>query len=287
MPEHIFRSPVAPGDPLWRASSAGDAGSGPALVQACRSRKPVEAVMFSGGNVYAVSDGESRDKLGTRYACVDKASCVAWIRENMPGSVLMDGRTVTAVHIGPDGRKEPVSLECTVNAVEALFGSSDLATDAPDAAGTFAVYRKDASPDTASITTFIQDSRGNPVRALYGELLLMRAEPSGQPEYEGLLLPAGLPEQILSAINDEGDAGRDAPAYDPSAWTSCRGLRLGAFKKFLSQFPDDAVLCCCGTDQVFLHWCPGTKSLNVDCEGMEDLPEYEGRAPAALGGLEP
>lgn len=287
MPEHIFKSPVAPGDPLWWASATGEAGSGPALVQACRSGKSVESVMFDGERVYAVTDGGNPDELGTRYACVDEASCLAWIRANMPASVLMDGRVIKAVHVTSAGETELIDLECTVNAVENLFGSSNLATDAPDATGTFAIYRKDAGPENSFATTFLRDARGNPVRALHGELILLSAAPAAQAEYAGLLLPSGPSEQVLSAVPADG-TGQDAgPApYDPSMWSSAEGLSVAGLKEFLGKIPDDAVVCCCGTDQVFFHWCPGTKSLNIDCEALADLPEYEGHEPAALPGGE-
>lgn len=91
----------------------------------------------------------------------------------------------------------------------------------------------------------------------------------------------------MSEKNTENTAGQAAiPAYDPDAWTRADRLTAGALKEFLGRFPDDARVCCCGAGTVFLHWCPGTSTLSVDCEGLDELPEYDGRSPARLEGAE-
>lgn len=276
MPEHIFKSPVKPGDRLWWASDTAAAGQGPALVQARMDDDPIEAVQFDSQDILVVSDRGRPEKIGEQYSCTDEASCIEWIKRNMPDAVLLKGQTVKAVHLDNCGNKNLIDLTCTVSEIERIFSSSSLASDSPDNEGTFAIYHEGANAENSQITTFLHDCMGNPVQAIYGEMLLVRAVPD--PE-TGLLAMADLSEKMLAVIRDESmPAGH--PAYDPSFWTCAEGMTIQELRGFLNQFPDNTTVHCCGGNQLSLHYCPETNAVNIDYESLADLPEYENHEPS-------
>ena len=165
---------VKPGDRLWWASDTAAAGPGPSLVQARMDDDPIEAVQFDGQDVLVVSDRGRPEKIGEQYSCTDEASCIEWIKRNMPDAVLLKGQTVKAVHLDNCGNKNLIDLTCTVSEIERIFSSSSLASDSPDNEGTFAIYHEGANAENSQITTFLHDCMGNPVQAIYGEMLLVR-----------------------------------------------------------------------------------------------------------------
>lgn len=272
MARRTFTSPVGPGDPLWWASESADGGPGPQLVEARLSEDAVEGVRFDRDGMKILTDGGSGDELGSQYACVDKASCLDWIRKNRPSAVLLDGRTVKAYHVGRDGAAGPTCLKAAVSDVENLFRSSGLASTELDADRHFAVYREDACKENSAVATFLRDEAGNPVDVLYGEYLLVRAV---RDEAAGML--------VLCDVSDEA-AGTPGPgtAYDPDFWTEASGMTVDALKAFLDRFPGDAVLHCGGSGTVYWHFSPEGKALSVGVDALAGLPEYEGREPAKL-----
>lgn len=72
------------------------------------------------------------------------------------------------------------------------------------------------------------------------------------------------------------------PAYDPARWVDASGATAAGLKKYLEGIPDDARLACCGSEGVYLHYCPATRVFSMDCEDLADLPEYEDRKPIPL-----
>lgn len=277
MQEHIFKSPVKASDPLWWASETADTGPGPELIQARRSDNAVEAIQFDGSGLSIITDGGNKEKPGTQYACLDEASCLDWIRTNRPGAVLLSGQTVKAMHMCLDGTKEIINLECSVSAIEQLFGTSSLLSGDMDEYGQFFICDAAGNQTNTPITTFVRDASGNPILAIHGEFILIRAL---RDEESGMLSPMDLTDEVLAAVDGQ-DGSADGPAaYDPDFWTESRNMTVGSLKKYLSQLPDDAIVHCCGTSQCWLHYAPETKALSLDCESLSDLPEYEGREPA-------
>ena len=270
MARRTFTSPVGPGDPLWWASESADGGPGPRLVEARLSGNAVEGVRFDHDGIKIITDGGSEDEPGSQYACVDKASCLDWIRRNCPDGVLLDGRTIKAYHMDCDGAAGLTCLKATVSDIENLFHSSGLASTEFDADGHFAIYREDARKENSAVTTFLRDEAGNPVDVLYGEYLLVRAV---RDEAAGML--------VLCDVSDE-TAGASGPgaAYDPDFWTKASDMTVDTLKAFLDRFPGDAVLHCGGSGTVYWHFSPEGKTLSVGVDALAGLPEYEGREPA-------
>lgn len=84
--------------------------------------------------------------------------------------------------------------------------------------------------------------------------------------------------------NDQERPGAGTYAdFDPSFWTEAEDMTVGALREFLSKFPDDATVHCCGAGTTYWHYAPETKALSVDCEDLAELPEYAGRSPSKLG----
>ena len=60
--------------------------------------------------------------------------------------------------------------------------------------------------------------------------------------------------------------------YDPDFWAASNHMTMGMLRRYLDRIPDDAILHCCGTNEIYLHYCPGTDALS----------EYEARSPDIL-----
>lgn len=279
--EHVFKSPVKPGDPLWWASETADDGPGPSLIQARRSDGAVEAVLFDGDGLSVVTDSGNKETPGTQYACLDETSCLDWIKKNRPGAVLLSGQTVKAVHMCLDGTKEMIELECTISAIEQLFSTSSLLSGTMDEYGQFFICDAAANQTNTPITTFVRDTAGNPVLAIHGEFIRIRALSD---EKSGMLSPVDLTDEVLAAMEEQDGNAPSAAAYDPDFWTEAYGMTAGALKRYLDRLPENAVVHCCGTAQCWLHYAPATETLSMDCESLSELPEYEGRTPAFLEG---
>lgn len=279
--EHVFKSPVKPGDPLWWASETADDGPGPSLIQARRSDGAVEAVLFDGDGLSVVTDSGNKETPGTQYACLDETSCLDWIKKNRPGSVLLSGQTVKAVHMRPDGTKAVISLECSISAIEQLFSTSSLLSGTMDEHGQFFICDAAGNQTNTPFTTFIRDTYGNPVLAIHGEFILVRAS---WDDAADMLAPADLTDEVIDSVEGQDGTPGGVQAYDPDFWTEARAMTAGAMKQYLNRLPDDTVIHCCGTAQCWLHYAPATRSLSIDCESLSELPEYEGREPARLEG---
>lgn len=279
--EHVFKSPVKPGDPLWWASETATDGPGPSLVQARRADNSVEAVLFDKDGLALVTDGGNREQVDTQYACLTEASCLKWIKSNMLDAVLLSGQTVKAMHVDIDGTKEIIDLECTVSAIEALFSSSSLMAGEMDGEGQFFICDTAGNQNNTTVTTFVRDRSGNPVSAIYGAFILMRAV---KDEAESMLVPADLTGEVIQAVEETEAGSNGAAAYDPDFWSDACNVTVRSLKKYLERLPENTVVHCCGTSQCWLHYAPETNALSIDCESLSELPEYDGREPASLEG---
>lgn len=275
-PSHTFTAPAAPGDSVWWARETATGGPGPVLVQAAESPGAITAVQFDKDGFHIVTD-DGVDEPGGEYSCLDEAACLSWIKEHMPDAILMDGRTVKAWFTNGDGVGHGIDLRCTVDGIEDLFDSSGLASAEPDKAGYFPIYLEAANKENSATATFVRNESGDPVDVLYGPMLLLRTERDSS----GATVLVDVPVENVAV-----DQYAPPTEYDPDRWTDMSGMTVGQLRTFLNGFPDNAVVRCCGSDEVYWHVASDGGSLSVDCQDLADLPEYEGRRPSRPGGAE-
>lgn len=275
--------PFLPGDDLYYVVTGNQVDSGPGVFEIKYQKNGIGAIQIDTEGNARIVDGDS----GTAelpvgpWNCLDEKSAMDWAKENMPGAVHLDGRSVTAIYSGPDGSRKAVAFGSTMSELEELVCAKPN-TMMPDELGIMAVYDANARKETSPYSTFLNDSTGRPVDVIYGPYLLIAIkENAGTGFYE----PVDVPQEMLDAM-DRKPPENGAVGYDPAYWTRCDRMTVGMLKAFLSKLPDGAVLHCCGTDQAYLHYCVETGALSVDSESLEDLPEYEGREPAVLKGAE-
>lgn len=275
-------TPFVPGDDLYYVVTGKLACPGPGIFEIKLQKNGI-------GSIQVDADGDARivnADTGTaelpdgQWTCLDEAAALDWARKNLPGAVRLGGESVTAVYAGPDGTRKAVSFGCTLSELEDLVCSKPCTMD-PDGYGILAIYDAGATRDTSPFMSFLNDAAGRPVDVIYGPHLLIGVEKD--PE-TGFYVPKDVPPELLAALEGRSTGAGDGHAYDPAFWTEGVKMTVSMLRDYLSKIPDDAVVCCCGTDPVYLHYCPAANALSMDCESLEDLPEYEGRAPAVRKG---
>ena len=274
--------PFVPGDDLYYIQAGHQADSGPGIFEIKRLEHGIGAVQVDTDGQARIVDGETgtAEPPGGPWHCLDYASALEWAREQMPGSVRLDGKSVTALYSGPDGIRKPIAFGCSMSELEELVCSKPN-TMSPDEHGIVAVYDAGATRENSAYATFINDASGRPVEAIYGPYLLIRVETD--PE-TGFCVPCDLTQEQLDAAVRGSGGGNSC--YDPAYWIQASRMTVAMLKAYLSKLPDRAVLHCCGTDLAYLHYCPETGALSIDCESLSDLPEYDGHEPALIKGPE-
>lgn len=279
MPRFNIEASFAPGDALYYIMTEAENCPGPPLVQIKCDSHGIWAIQIdTEKNVRIVHELSDTPELpGGRNTCLDHESAFRYLTEHFRDSVYLDGRTVKALFMSGEGVSQTVDLAMDIATLDEHIRGR-ITTSEPDAYGTIAIYDGSADKSNSEFVTFVRDANGNPVDTIYGPFLLIGTRPD--PE-TGLRMPADIPENISGAR----PISQDPPSeFDPDYW--CKGSRMTVrmLMEYLQSLPDDAVLHCCGTDIAYLHYSPGTKALSIDCEGLEDLPEYEDREPAVLAG---
>lgn len=191
--------PFMPGDPLWYVQDV-SAGDGPVLCEIRQDPAGIEQVTVNANGTFGIMCDGTEDMPDTQYACLSPETALAWIRDNMPGCVLLHGKETKALLVDRDGERSVVTVSASVTALTDLVGTLSLATDEPDEAGYFAVYDQNARANGAPVSTFMLDADGNPVGCMFGTFLVLRAE--RDPD-TGLLMPVDVDENILPVRQDD------------------------------------------------------------------------------------
>lgn len=74
--------------------------------------------------------------------------------------------------------------------------------------------------------------------------------------------------------------------YNPEFWKHCENVTVGQFCEYLqNNIPPDAIICVCGSGNIYMHLEEGGGVYSVDDSSLSDLPEYENHDAGELTGV--
>ena len=163
------------GDPLWWVSTTKQDGD-LVIAQIKKQEDAIDGIQIGRDNVVKIITDGSVDPPGSQYSCLSEQQALDWVKANCPEAILLDGQTLVKVlYTDFCGQQTAVKITCNMEDIESYIRGAPIAGHM-DAEGYFVIYSACSRRDGDPITTFILDGDGNPVDAMFGAFLLMRAE---------------------------------------------------------------------------------------------------------------
>lgn len=272
--EKTITIPFAPGDDLYHvACRPGDTTDGIQIFEIIREKHGIDQICIGQDGRALILDETDAVKPGPPWYCLSEREALDWAKEHLSGTLRLTGKPFRALVIDACGCKYETIVDGSLNGILAMIGN-DIRVMPPDDNGILCVYNGRQETDGAFASILIRDAAGHVVAALNGPIVLIPMEKDEKSCFYTVR------DTEPGELSDPRPS--DVCQYDPDFWAMSDHMTMGMPRKYLGRIPDDAVLHCCGTNEIYLHYCPETDALSIDVESLSDLSEYEGRSPNIL-----
>lgn len=272
--EKTITMPFSPDDDLYRvACRPENTDGGIQIFEIVRQEHGIDRICIGQDGRALILDGTDAVEPGPPWHCLSKQIALDWAKEHLSGALRLTGKPFRALVIDACGRKYETIIDGSLNGILAMIGN-DIRTMPPDNDGILCVYNGERAGDGALASVLLRDAAGHVIAALNGPVILIPVEKDM--------------DRCFWTIRDTtpGDLSDPEPSgayqYDPDFWAMSSHMTMGMLRRYLGRIPDDTVLHCCGTNEIYLHYCPETGALSIDVESLSDLSEYESRTPEIL-----
>ncbi len=267
------------GDPLWWAHVR-DNGTGPDIAEICRQDNAIDGIKATASGTLICSKGNEY-LPGSQYACLTEEDSRRWVRKHCRGAIVTDpDTTVKAVYTDASGMRSVIELPATLDGIARYV--PDPVTTEPDADGNMAICQNHAREAGLPVTTYITDAHGNVVDAMFGEFLLVKLS---APDENGLLRLVDIGGDITRWLMPSEKPSDACFPYDPASWTCFADTTVDDLCAWLkNKFRGTDRIHVCGVDRFYVHYAPGNGAVNLDCDALSELDEYDEKDPASYEG---